>query len=641
MARRSLRSIGTAPMSSPMTPRCPEKAPLRVTSSRWTVVLVALAALVPFLETAGAGAAELVPKITSESGMVDVAFDGGGNLYESEFNGNVNVWPTTSGTLFGTAVVAGQANSLVTLNNTPAIAFDAAGDLFISNDDGASGGSISVLPATSTTLFGQSVTANTLTTLVSGLDDPQGLAFDTSGNLYYATQNGVSVLPLATGTVFGHSVTADTSTSLVTGLTEGGFVALDSSGDLFYTDEGNQLSGAATVNVVPQATGTIFGQGVTADTPATLVSGLTDAAGLAVDTLGDLYVDYAGTVAVISSSATTLDGTSVPANTLTTLGVGLLDDLGSTYYNGSLYIADQVMDSVDQLTTPSATISSVTFAGSATNPFILVTGTNLATTRPSFAIGCSGTGSDYKYGNLFLRDTTNGWDAGIPGDCIGLTVGKQKSTKVDFGLGSFYSTGFALNPGDAFTLGVDGATCNGTVSYAPPSGATVTNLSPRTGPGGGGTAVTITGTGLSGTKYVFFGSSPAKHVVVQSTTEVTATAPGGSGTVAVTAVTATGGASTAGTKDAFPYLAPTITAISPANGSTAGGKTVTITGTNLGGTTVVLFGSTAAPSFTVNSETEITVVSPAESAGTVPVTATTPAGTSNSVNYKYKIPPTT
>ncbi len=640
MARRSLRRIRTAPPSSPMTPRCPEHAAFRVTSPVWAVALVALAALVPLLQTARESAAELVPRITSESGMVDVAFDGSGNLYESEFNGNVNVWPTTSATLFGKPVTAGQANTLVALNNTPAIAFDSAGDLFISNDDGARGGSISVLPATSTTIFGQSVTANTLTTLLSGLDNPQGLAFDASGNLYYATLNAVSVLPLASGTIFGHSVTADTSTSLVTGLTEGGFVALDSSGDLFYTDEGNQLSGAATVNVVPQATGTIFGQAETADTPATLVSDLTDAAGLAVDTLGDLYVDYAGTVAVISSTATTLDGTSVPANALTTLGVGLLDDLGSTYYDGSVYVADQVMESVDQLTTPSATISGVTFAGSASNPIILVTGTNLATTRSNFPIGCNGTGNDYKYGNLFLSDTTNGWGAGLPGDCIGLTVGKQKTTKVDFGLGTFYDTGFALNAGDAFTLGLDGATFNGTVSYAPGSGATVTNLSPKTGPGGGGTTVTITGTGLGATKYVYFGSSPAKHVVVQSATEVTATSPGGGGTVAVTAVTAAGGVSTAGTKDAFTYLTPTISAISPSSGSTAGGKTVTITGTNLGGTSVVLFGSTAATSFTVNSETEITAVSPAESAGTVPVTATTPAGTSNSVSYKYKIPPT-
>jgi hypothetical protein len=609
----------------------------RVRTSVWTVVLVSAVALVPFLETGAASAADLAPQI-SEQSVVDVAFDTAGNLYESEFNGNVNVWPTTSGTIFGQAVTAGQANTLVTLNNATAIAFDSAGDLFISNDDGASGGSISVLPATSGTIFGQSVAANTLTTLVPALDDPQGLAFDTSGNLYYATQNGISVLPLADGTIFGQSVTADIPTSLVTGLTEGGFVALDAAGDLFYTDVGDQIGGAASVNVLPQSTTTIFGQSVTTDTPATLVSGLTDAAGLSIDILGNLYVNDDGTVGVLSSSSSPIDGTSVTANTLSTLAVGLAFDLGSTYYNGHVYIADQSMDSVDQLTTPTATISGVTFGGSATNPIMIVTGTGFATSRPTYPIGCSGTGSDYKYGNLFLSDTTNAWGAGIPGDCIGLTVGKQKSTKVAFGLGTFYTTGFQLNSGDAFTVGVDGTTFSGTVSYAPPSGATVTNLYPRSGPGGGGTAVTITGTGLSGTKYVFFGSSPATHVSVKSATEVTAVAPSGSATVDVTAVTGSGGVSTAGTRDTFTYLAPTITSISPTKGSTAGGKTVTLRGTNFGGATAVTFGSTPASSFTVNSETEATAVTPEQSAGIEPVTVTTPGGTSNSANFRFKTP---
>ncbi len=458
-------------------------------------MLVSLVALVPFLQTGSASAAELTPQI-SEPSVVDVAFDAAGNLYESEDNGNVNVWPTASGTIFGKAVTPGQANTLVTVNNTPGIAFDSAGDLFISNDNGASGGSISVLPATSTTIFGQSVTANTLTTLVTGLDNPIGLAFDASGNLYYATQNAISVLPVASGIIFGQSVTADRSAALITGVTQGGFLALDSAGDLFYSDVGNQMAGAATVNVLPQATGSIFGTAVTANTPATLVSGLTDALGLALDTDGILYVDYYGTVAALSSTTTTLDGTSVPANTLTTLGVGMLGDLGATFYNGHVYIADQVMDSVDQLTTPTASISGITFGGSAANPIMIVKGTNFATSWPTFSIGCSGTGSDYKYGNLFLSDATNGWGAGVPGDCIGLTVGKQKSTTVGFGLGSFYSPGFELNAGEAFSVGVDGTTFSGTVSYAPPSGATVTNVSPNTGPGGGGTAVTITGTGL-------------------------------------------------------------------------------------------------------------------------------------------------
>ena len=324
---------------------------------------------------------------------------------------------------------------------------------------------------------------------------------------------------------------------------------------------------------------------------------------------------------------------------MTTLGIGLLGDLGSTYDNGNVYVADQVMDSVDQLSTPTATITGVTFAGTAADPIMLVKGTGFATSRPTFPIGCSGSGTDYKYGNLFLNDTTGGWSAGVPGDCIGLTVSKQKPTKFAFGLGTFYAGSFSLNAGDSYTMGVDGTTFSGTVSYAPPSGATVNRVTPATGPGGGGTSVVIAGTGLSGTKYVFFGSSPASRVVVVSPTEVTAVAPSGGGTVSVTAVSATGGVSTPGAHDAFTYLAPTVTSIDPTKGSTAGGKTVTITGTNLQGATSVLFGSIGAARFTVNSGTQITAVTPAESFGTVPVTVTTPGGTSSgSVTFKFKIP---
>jgi IPT/TIG domain len=86
--------------------------------------------------------------------------------------------------------------------------------------------------------------------------------------------------------------------------------------------------------------------------------------------------------------------------------------------------------------------------------------------------------------------------------------------------------------------------------------------------------------------------------------------------------------------------APAITAVSPKSGTTAGGTTVTITGTNFTGATKVLFSSTtAATSFTVNSSTQITAVSPAESAGIKNIFVTTPAGTSAVVTadqYTFK-----
>src|SRR5262249_22246571 len=60
-------------------------------------------------------------------------------------------------------------------------------------------------------------------------------------------------------------------------------------------------------------------------------------------------------------------------------------------------------------------------------------------------------------------------------------------------------------------------------------------------------------------------------------------------------------------------------------GTTAGGTSVTITGSNFTGATAVNFGSVAA-SFTVNSATQITATAPPQWAGTVDVTVTTPAG---------------
>ena len=72
---------------------------------------------------------------------------------------------------------------------------------------------------------------------------------------------------------------------------------------------------------------------------------------------------------------------------------------------------------------------------------------------------------------------------------------------------------------------------------------------------------------------------------------------------------------------------PTVTGISLTNGPTAGGTTVTITGTNLTAATAVNFGGNAG-SVTANTATSITVTSPAGSVGKVDITVTTAGGTS-------------
>ncbi len=93
---------------------------------------------------------------------------------------------------------------------------------------------------------------------------------------------------------------------------------------------------------------------------------------------------------------------------------------------------------------------------------------------------------------------------------------------------------------------------------------------------------------------------------------------------------------------AFGQALPSVTAVSPSSGATAGGTSVTITGVSLGGATAVRFGSATAASFTVDSPTSITAISPAGS-GTVDVTVTTPSGTSptgSGDRFTYRPAPT-
>jgi hypothetical protein len=172
---------------------------------------------------------------------------------------------------------------------------------------------------------------------------------------------------------------------------------------------------------------------------------------------------------------------------------------------------------------------------------------------------------------------------------------------------------------------------------------TVTGVSPSGGPDSGGTSVTITGTDFTNATVVSFGASAATTFTVDSSTQITATSPVGSGTVAVTVTTA-GGTSATTVDDEFTYTgSPTVTSVSPASGPTAGGTSVTITGTNFAGASAVDFGSTAATSFIVDSATQVTATSPAGSAGPVDVTVTTLGGTSGTSaadNFTYVAAPT-
>ena len=152
----------------------------------------------------------------------------------------------------------------------------------------------------------------------------------------------------------------------------------------------------------------------------------------------------------------------------------------------------------------------------------------------------------------------------------------------------------------------------------------VTGVSPSSGSTAGGTSVTITGTNFAAGATVKFDASAATGVTFVSSTTITATTPAhAAGAVSVTVTNADTQGSTRA--NAYTYVtppAPTVSTVSPSTGSTAGGTSVTITGTGFVSGATVKFGGTAATSVVVVSDTQITLKTPAHTAAQVDVVVT-------------------
>jgi alpha-tubulin suppressor-like RCC1 family protein len=165
------------------------------------------------------------------------------------------------------------------------------------------------------------------------------------------------------------------------------------------------------------------------------------------------------------------------------------------------------------------------------------------------------------------------------------------------------------------------------LAYGEPIPA-IASVSPTLGPAAGGETVTITGVEFTGSTAVKFGTAEAASFTVNSASSITATAPPGTGTVDIT-VTTPSGISPSTPNDRYTYqFAPTVRKLSAKSGPAAGGTSVTITGTEFTGASAVKFGTAEAASFTVNSATSITAISPAATAGRVNITVTNTSGAS-------------
>ena len=204
---------------------------------------------------------------------------------------------------------------------------------------------------------------------------------------------------------------------------------------------------------------------------------------------------------------------------------------------------------------------------------------------------------------------------------------------VDQGIGSVAPSGsVSVSPTSTTTYtltatNIEGSTtATSAVTITPPP--SITSLAPVSGPAAGGTVITISGTGFIQGASVKLGGINATGVAVNSSTSISATTPAhaaGAINVVVTnpdnqSATLTNGF----TYNTPPPPAPTVSAISPNTGTTSGGTSVTITGTNFSAGATANFGGTPATNVNVVSSTSITAITPAQAAGAVTISVTNP-----------------
>ncbi len=165
---------------------------------------------------------------------------------------------------------------------------------------------------------------------------------------------------------------------------------------------------------------------------------------------------------------------------------------------------------------------------------------------------------------------------------------------------------------------------------------TVAEVEPTTGPTAGGTEVTITGTGFAPDATVSFGGNKAVVATPHSHTSMRVTTPAHAAGSVEIIVTNPDGESYAAPVP-FRYLAPpTVTSFTPASGTTLGGTSVTITGSDFEPDATVSFGGSFAQVDKPHTSTSMTVKAPPHFAGLVDVIVANPDGQSDTAHTQYE-----
>jgi len=193
---------------------------------------------------------------------------------------------------------------------------------------------------------------------------------------------------------------------------------------------------------------------------------------------------------------------------------------------------------------------------------------------------------------------------------------------------------------DVVVLSPNGNSAPGAFEFTPVTEpAVVTGLSPVEGPETGSTPVVITGAGFTDATGVTFDGLTAPTFVVDSDTQISVTTPVHAPGATDVVVLSPNGNSAVGTFSAFEFTPVTdpavVTGLSPVEGPETGATPVVITGTGFTDATGVTFDDASAPTFTVDSDTQISVTTPVHAPGATDVVVLSPNGNSAPAAFEF------
>jgi len=249
----------------------------------------------------GDGGAATSAQLSAPQGL---AVDASGNIFVAD-TANARVRKISGGTITtvagsGTQGYSGDgaAATSAQLNTPVGLAVDKSGNVYIADVDDSVVRKVST-GGTITTVAGngsQGYSGDTGPAASAMLNGPEGVAVDASGNLYISdTLNGVIRKVTASGTIStvagngidGYSGDGGPATSAEFGSPVG--IVVDISGSLYIADSGARIRKVFTSGIIT----TIAGSGVrgySGDGGVATAATMNGAAGLAVDSTGDIFI---------------------------------------------------------------------------------------------------------------------------------------------------------------------------------------------------------------------------------------------------------------------------------------------------------------------------------------------------------------